>query len=312
MKRSIASICTLCAFLFATLASVWTQSSISALRLGIFADADSLPFLACESEGSFVSEGISVQLIRFQSAVERDSAFQAGAVDGIISDVLAVLLSSQAGFSVRITSLTDGRYGIAVSPSSGIRSLEDLKGKSIAISSNTVIHYMVDTFLLKAGISSAEVSLVPVPKMPVRLEMLLGGQVAAAGMPEPFLTTAVTKGSKVLAATDDLGLGAGVLVFSEKALDAKIETIRALYSAYWKAAQKINANPSAYRFLLREKLGFSKEAAETFVFVVYKKPRLPTEDDVAMAAAWLRGKGLLKKDTGFANIIDARALSQFR
>jgi NitT/TauT family transport system substrate-binding protein len=312
MKRSIASIASLGVILLATIAPIWAQSPALALKLGIFADADSLPFLACEAEGDFVSEGIQVQLIRFQSAVERDSAFQAGALDGIISDVLAVLLSQQAGFSLRITSLTDGRYGIAAGPSSGVQSFSDLRGKQIAISSNTVIHYMVDTFLSKNGISSDTVSLMPVPKMPVRLEMLLGGQIAAAGMPEPFLTTAMTKGSKILAATDDLGLGAGVLVFSEKALSAKIETIQALYRAYWRAAQRINASPDAYRPMLKEKLGFSKEASEAFVFVVYKKPRLPSENDVAMAAAWLRGKGLLKRDLGFNDSIDARAITQFR
>ena len=57
--------------------------------------------------------------------------------------------------------------------------------------------------------------------MPVRLEMLLAGQTAAAGMPEPFLTTARVRGARLLASTDDYGLGVGVLVFSRKALGFK-------------------------------------------------------------------------------------------
>lgn len=275
------------------------------LKIGIFADADSLPFLLCEEENLFAAEGAKVQLVRFQSAVERDSAFQAGAVDGVISDILAAILAHQAGFPLAITSLTDGRYGIALSPGSSISSLAELKGKSIAISSNTVIHYMTDRFLKDAGLKSQDAQLVPVPKMPVRLEMLLGGQIAAAGMPEPFLTTARTRGAKVLAATDDYGLGLGVLLFSRKALSSKGGEIKALYRAYWKAASRINASPKSFGSLLTQKLGFSKEAAEAFVFVTYRKPRLPSQADLGNAQEWLREKGLLKSEVQASDIFDA-------
>ncbi|HEY9054484.1 MAG TPA: ABC transporter substrate-binding protein [Rectinemataceae bacterium] len=281
---------------------------LPALRLGIFADADSLPFLLCESEGIFASVGVPVTLVRFQSAVERDSAFQAGSLDGIISDIPAALLAAQAGFKLAITSLTDGRYGIATAPGSGISRLSDLGGKQIGISSNTVIHYMVDSFLEGAGVAPERRILVPVPKMPIRLEMLLAGQIAAAGMPEPFLTVARTRGASIIAATDDRGLGAGVLVFSASALGSKLESIRLLYRAYWTAASRINADNEAYRPLLVEKAGFSAEAAKAFSFVVYKKPRLPSLSDMKNAQSWLISKGLLKASIDPAALLDSRAI----
>ncbi|HWP68163.1 MAG TPA: ABC transporter substrate-binding protein, partial [Rectinemataceae bacterium] len=256
--------------------SMPAQARASSLKLGIFADADSLPFTLCETENIFADEGVDVELIRFQSAVERDSAFQAGSVDGIISDVLAVLLSVQGGFPIKITSLTDGRYGIVAAPSSKATSLFDLAGQPIGISSNSVIHYMVDSFMTQAGVPPSAINLVPVPKMPVRMEMVLAGQTAAAGMPEPFLTMARVRGARLLASTDDYGLGAGVLAFSRNALSSKLGDISKLYKAYWRAAQKINASPETYRSLLVKKAGFSDEAAKAYVFVVYKKPRLPT------------------------------------
>lgn len=282
-----------------------------ALKLGVFADADSLPFMLCESEGLFAQEGIDVELIRFQSAVERDSAFQAGSVDGVISDVLAAILSVQGGFPVKITSLTDGRYGIVAAPTSTASSLADLAGKPIGASSNSVIHYMVDTLMSAAGVPASSIVMMPVPKMPVRLEMVLGGQTAGAGLPEPFLTTARVRGAKLLASTDDYGLGAGVLVFSESALSARLPDIAKLYAAYWKAAQKINASPEAYRSLLVKKAGFSEEAAAAYVFVVYKKPRLPAKEDIARAAAWLSSKGLLKMPIAPDSIVDGRPIEGF-
>jgi len=282
----------------------WAQAP--ALKLGIFTDADSLPLMVCESEGLFQLQGVDVALLRFQSAVERDSAFQAGTLDGMISDLPAALLAVQAGFQLGITSLTDGRYGIIAAPNSGVKRLSELSGKPIGISSNSVIHFMADSFLGDAGVGPEQRLFIPVPKMPVRLEMVLSGQLAAAGMPEPFLTTARTRGGILLASTDDRGLGAGVLLFSRTVLASKLEQIKLLYRAYWTAAQRINAAPDKYRQLLVEKAGFSSEAAAAFIFVVYKKPRLPSEADIDKAKAWLASKGLLKRDVSSGEILDPR------
>lgn len=306
----------LAAFLSALLAfcavfPLAAAESAPALSIGIFADADSLPFILCEEEKLFEKEGVAVNLVRFQSAVERDSAFQAGAVDGIISDLLAVVLAAQAGYEVRVTSLTDGRYGIVAAPGSGAKSLVDLSGKQVGISSNTIIHYMVDQYLAEAGLGAGKVQLLPIPKMPVRLEMLLSSQVAAAGVPEPFLTTALAKGAILLAKTDDSGMEAGVLVFSAKAVSAKLDSIKRAYAAYWKAAQAINASPDRYRDLLVKKVGFPEDAARNYVFVVYKKPRLPSMDALQRAASWLDSKGLLKKKIDLATLLEARAVEGF-
>jgi len=284
------------------------QAKAASLKLGIFTDADSLPFMLCETENIFADEGVNVELVRFQSAVERDSAFQAGSVDGIISDVLSALLSIQGGFSVKITSLTDGRYGIVAAPSSKATSLSDLADQPIGISSNSVIHYMVDSFMTQAGVPPSSINLIPIPKMPVRLEMVLAGQTIAAGMPEPFLTTARIRGARLLASTDDYGLGAGVLVFSGNALASKLGDITKLYKAYWRAAQKINASPDLYRSLLVKKAGFPDDAAKAFVFVVYKKPRLPTTGDIERAAKWLASKGLLKTSVEMDGLFDKRPI----
>lgn len=287
------------------------QTGGKPVRLGIFADADSLPFMLCETDGLFAKEGIAVELLRFQSAVERDSAFQAGAIDGVITDVLAVMLAVQGGFPMRITSLTDGRYGIAVAPGLPATSLKELAGKPIGISSNSVIHYMVDSLMAAAGVAASEINLLPIPKMPVRLESMLAGQTAAAGMPEPFLTTARIRGAKVIASTDDYGLGVGVLAFSSGFLSTHTNDVEKLYKAYWKAAQRINADPDAYRSLLVRKAGFSEEASKAYRFVVYKEPRLPGMDDMVKAAAWLSAKGLLKNPIDAASLLDGRAIAIF-
>lgn len=306
MKRRHAIATAIAVFLAASFSAFGQSAPI--LKVGILPDADSLPFLVAESENLFAAEGARVQLVRFQNPVERDAAFQAGAVDGIIGDTLAAALATQGGFPVRITSLTDGRYGIVATPG-GAKTLAELAGKPIGISSNTIIHYAVDSFMTQAGVSADRINVMPVPRMPVRLEMMLAGQTAAAGLPEPLLTTAQLRGATLLVSSDDRGLGAGVLMFAARAADTMQPQIAAMYRAYWNAARRLNASPDRYRPILSAQAGFSGEAAAAWKFVVYQKPRLPGIDDMQRAFSWMRGKGLLKIDIDPASLLDPRPIA---
>ncbi len=55
---------------------------------------------------------------------------------------------------------------------------------------------------------------------------------------------------------------------------------------------------------MMKKSGFSEEAAKAYVFVVYKKPRLPAMNDMGKAASWLSSKGLLKTTIDLPGLFD--------
>ncbi len=276
------------------------------LKIGIFADADSLPLIVADTEGLFAQEGVKVELVRFSSAIERDSALHAGKIDGAVTDVLAVVLANQGGFPLRITSLTNGRYGVAVSPDSTITSMQGLEGKDVAVSLNTIIHYFAEWSATQAKMSPSAMRLVPIPKMPVRLEMLLAGKLAAAVMPEPFLTEAKLRGARILVASDDSGLEAGVMAFPTSTIARAPNELASFYRAYWKAAQRINETPDKYRQVLVNSLSFPEDAARAFVFPSYVAPRLPSRASIESAEQWLLAKGLIKTAPDPSSIVDAR------
>ncbi len=281
------------------------------LRIGVLPDVDSLPFLVAEAEGRFNAEGVNVRLVRFNNPVERDAAFQAGAIDGAVSDLLAAALATQAGFDVRVTSLTDGRYGIATAPGSGIGNAAALAGVPIGISTNTIIQYAADRLLTGAGLPRRDIAGLAVPKMQLRMELLMTGQLKAACLPEPLLSAACVRGATLIMASDDAGFGAGVMLFSGRLLDARIADVRRFYAAYWKAAQAINNDSGAYRGFLVEKAGFPQEVREAFRFVLYHAPRLPDQDDVKEVLAWMRDRGLLTTTIDPAAMLDGRATAEW-
>ncbi|HET7839873.1 MAG TPA: hypothetical protein VFL04_08935, partial [Rectinemataceae bacterium] len=190
----------------------------------------------------------------------------------------------------------------------GIVSAAQLAGQSIGISANTIIEYATDSLLVRAGLAPDSIRGLAVPKIPVRMELLLAGQLKAACLPEPLLTAARVRGATLIAASDDAGLRAGVILFSKAFLDARGPDVAAFFRAYWKAAQAINADNEAYRAFLVDKAGFPEETRRAYSFVRYARPRLPSEGDVAEVLAWMRGKGMLTAALEPASLLDGRAL----
>ncbi len=286
------------------------SAAAAPLRVGVLPDADSLPLLVAEAEGLFAASGATVSLVPFKTAMERDAALQSGAIEGAVSDLLAVALAVQGGFDVRATSLTNGRYGIAASPGSGPDSLASLAGKPVGISSNTIIQFAAETMLARAGLAPADIRPLAVPNIQLRMELLLAGKLDAACLPEPLLSVARAKGARLLEASDDSGLHAGVIVFSLATLEDRLGEIAAFYRAYKRAAEEIDAAPESYRSFLVDKAGFPPEARDAFAFVLYKKPRLPSDADVGAVLSWMRAKGLLKRELAAGILLDPRALAE--
>jgi len=281
------------------------------LRVGIMPDADSLPFMLARDNGFFEKEGTAVELIVFSNPQERDAAIQAGRIDGAISDLLAAAFLSAGGYDFKVTSLTDGRYGIAASAQSGIKTLTGLRGKRIGLSANTIIQYTVDAQLEAAGVSMDEYQAVAVPQMPLRLEMLLTGAIEAASLPEPLLTAAVAQGAVLLSTTDTSGIDAGVMLFSKKTLDTRLDSVKAFYRAYYKAASQINADPDACRDYLVKQAAFPEAVKDAYRFVRYRRPSLPDENQIAKVLNWLKARKLLDAELSYADLTDPRAISEW-
>ena len=295
MKRVLAVIFSL--MLFMTVGCGPEQqgkdTKLSKLTIGLMPDTDSIPFIIAAERGYFAEEGVEVELIPFKSAMERDAALQSGNLDGAVSDLLAVIFARSGGFSMHAVSYTDGNYNLVAGGNAGISAAADLRGKEIAISRNTIIEYVTDEILSVNGMKEQDVSKVVIPQIPVRLEMLQSGNLAAAVLPEPMASVAVASGSRYVTGSGDLGINPGVIVFTDSSINEKAQSIRAMYRAYNKAVKYLNDTPRAeYIDLVMEKSGFPAPARDALELKPYRSPGLPAEKDVEEAVHWVKSKDL--------------------
>ena len=287
------------------------------MKIGLLPISDSLPFYVAAEKGYFQSEGVNVELIRFESAVERDSAIGAGAIDGAVGDILAVAALHNSGAPAKIVSMSlgetgrEGRFAILSSPNSGITKPEQLKNVPVAISTNSIIEYMTDNLLAEQGLKPEEIKKEAIPKIPVRFNLLLEDKIKAACLPDPMAAMAENKGANLVIDDTSLNLSQTVIYFRTGYIDASSQSITKCLKAYARAAGEINENPSAYRDLLVDKAGVPREALNVFTIDHYPAPQLPTKDQVEKVIQWMFEKELIKtqfsyEDLTRADLIPAR------
>jgi len=238
-----------------------TVQAATPLKIGVLLIEDSVPLYVAEQEDFFTEQSLEVELIPFLSALERDSALMAGAIDGAVADPVGAILFDKGRGILQITSLLlgetpgEGLFAILASPKSDIKEVDDLKNVEIAVSSATIIEYVTDRLLEEQGFTPAEIKTVEVKKMPIRMQMLLSNSVKAATLPEPLASIAVSKGARILIsdAASKQSLSQTVMVFHSDVLKERRDDIAAFFRGLTKGVQAINSSPETYRALFLEK-----------------------------------------------------------
>ncbi|MDK2956710.1 MAG: NitT/TauT family transport system substrate-binding protein [Desulfovibrionales bacterium] len=305
MKRCIIVLAAL--LLFAAAQAAQAQAQAQTIKIGVLPVLDALPLQIAVRDGLFEKHGLHVELTPFASALERNTALAGGQLDGYFSDMVDVLLFMRNRTPIRVVTVsyrtTPGQpmFGLATSPARSRRSIDALKAFGVAYSRATVIEYILDAMLQKAGLPQNYFQRVEIKKIPIRMQMLLTDGVALAVLPEPLLDLTKSQGGDVLLTDENLDIPLTVICLKDElALDGA--TRKAFLAAYGEAVQRINAHPDQYRSLMRETCRIPESLAETFPVYRYPAPSLPAPDKVEAVQQWMLGKKLLKQRIDYARI----------
>lgn len=291
---------TILALILALVLAAQAQADTT-IRFGILPVLDTLPLQVADKDGLFKEQGLNVDLIRFNSALERDTAMQAGQLDGYFGDIIATYLLIDHNVPMFIA-LTSWRtkpgfpmFGIAQSPENHGRTLEEMKGARLGYSRSTIMEYLADRMGEKAGYSEDYFNRVEIKKMPIRLQMLMTNQIETALLPEPLLTLAESQGGSVLMTAEGLDMPLTVLSLHRKYFDEGVDTYIRFITAYKEAVRRLAENPEAYRQLMAETCRIPKPLVDRFPIYPYPAPALPSEKELNDVQAWMLKKGLLKE-----------------
>lgn len=208
-------------------------------------DHDAALFIA-DAQDMYQKEGINTKLVQFNNGGDLMTAMASGEVDVGYVGITPVLSSIEKGVPVKVISgVQIEGSGIVVSNSSGITSVQDLEGKSIATSGEASIQYMLLKYYLNQNnidIKDLKVSAMKVPSMN---DALKSNQIDGMLTYEPFVTTAVENGNTELVDSSEIipGHPCCVVAASDDFLKEHPDEAKKIVEIHDNATKYVQENP---------------------------------------------------------------------
>jgi len=178
----------------------------------------------------------------------------------------------------------------------------------IAISSGSVNHYVTDSLMSLAGVPEDRVVTVESKNIGLRLQMLLSGLHEAATLPEPLVSVAESKGALALGDDRKMPITQTVLTFSTSFLKERPDSLRAFLRAVEAANTLINNEPDSIRDVMVKNCQLPEALTGSYPVPQFPKLTVPDRDTVRSAVDWLGKQGILRQQTEYEQLVDAKFL----
>ncbi|ROR01540.1 ABC transporter substrate-binding protein [Desulfosoma caldarium] len=271
------------------------------LRLGILPVLDTLPLQVAATEGYFSKHGLTVELVTFDSALERDAAMQAGQLEGYFGDMVNTVLMVRSGIPLRMVTVAyasrpgQRQFALVGRPGLDTPSLDAMTSGTVGLSNATIMEYLLDLMEERGLVPPGRFERLEVKKIPVRMQMLLGGRLDLAILPEPLVTLAVSQGARVYVTDENLHVPLTVVGLLQRLLTDSSKTGERFLLAYREALAALAKDSEKYRPLMATSCRIPDQVAATFRIPVFPEAGVPPKPDVERLLAWMRTRGLVSQ-----------------
>lgn len=207
IKRIMLSVLICCIGLFAAACGNSNSSSGKTVKLAYNLWIGSAGLFVADEKKIFEEKGVSVELVQFAAPTEAVQALISGEVDVALTTLdTAVMLKGSENKNdpfklINITDLSNGADGIV--GNSSIKTVADLKGKSVAATVGAVNHFLLINALHTVGLTEADINLVNMAPDMIG-PAVISKSVEAGVVWEPFLSEAQADGANLLFSSADV------------------------------------------------------------------------------------------------------------
>jgi NitT/TauT family transport system substrate-binding protein len=213
-----------------------------ALRIGTNVWIGSEPLYLARELGAL--DAPTVQLVEYPSASEVLRAFRNQAIDGMVISLDELFGLAVDGFEPRVVLVVDVSHGAdVVVGRTGMRSMRDLKGKSIAVESGALGAFVLSRALAISGMQASDVNVVHLEsnEQPSAFEK---GQVDGAVTFDPYRTQLLRGGAVTLFDSTQIpGEIVDLLAVRADVIDKQPKAIQALLAGWFTAFDYMQRDP---------------------------------------------------------------------
>ncbi|MBI5791481.1 MAG: ABC transporter substrate-binding protein [Rhodocyclales bacterium] len=280
------------------------------IKIGHLPITDHLTIIA---HGQYEYKNVVLEPVKFSGWPELSEALRAGAIQGAFALTPIGITLRQKGTPVKVV-MAGHRNGSVLTSRPEINSVDDLKGKTIAIPSRFSTHnLLIHKILADKGIDpDKDVKLIDMAP-PEMVNALATGRIDAFIVAEPFGAQAeLQKVGKVLVLTRDVWKDhiCCTLNIHESVIGQNPEAVEELVGNFTRAAKFIEANPQEAAKLSQKYLGQKPEVIEH----VLTRPKgrvsfdnlTPSVQDIATSQDYMVQYGVTKQKIDIASYLDDR------
>lgn len=265
------------------------------LKLGVLPTVDCLPFYYADSVGLFDSYGLRISLVTFDAAMDADTAFINGDIDGVVTDWVKACVWNENTDSMPIAMTGELRLWLVASSDALLQNSGDLKEKIIGITRHSSIDYFADKILSSAKLNSIELNKPQINNIKLRTLMVDQNQYDGAILPEPFASEAIAKGANRLESTMDLGTEELMCVlFNDSVYEARNEEISKIKDVYDVAVEALNTDSTSSRLNYIPQYHRLSIPDTMFQYIPLNPSIQPNDSIIQDIKNWAKGRGIIK------------------
>lgn len=139
-------------------------SEMMKAAIGITTWIGNTPLYIAQEKGFFTDLGLNLEIKVFDTVAQGFSAFAAGQLNGLAPVTSEAITLASKGVDLKIVTVEDTSLGAdMILARNSIASIQDFKGKKIAVELGGIGHFFVLQVLAEAGLTEADVTLVNTP-----------------------------------------------------------------------------------------------------------------------------------------------------
>jgi len=251
MKRTIASFAAL-ALAAASLAGCaritgqTTQAGKPTVRLIANTWVGYSPLYLARELGYFADEGVNVEILPIEDIAQKKASLLSGRVDAVADTLDSFVLMANEDIRSSVVGQLDISLGAdGVMATNDIKTIKDLKGRTVAMQRNFISESFLNYLLIKNGLKPTDVT-------PLDMEggaagaAFVAGTVDAAVTFEPWLSKAKERpdGTLLTSSRDEPGVIVDVLIVRNEFLQENPDAVRGVLAAWFRAVDYAKKNPT--------------------------------------------------------------------
>ena len=236
------------------------------LRLGYSTWVGYGPLFLARNYRYFDEAGVNVDLIKVENPSERFATLASGRLDGLVTTLDTMSQYWKPSFMVRaVLGLDDSKGGDGIVAKNTIRTVKDLRGKTVAFREGSVSHFFLSVLLRQNGMTEKDLHGVNMGQDDAG-RAFLAGKVDAAVTWEPWLTQAKgASGGHILVDSGQTpGLIVDILLFRRDVIQAHPDAVKGVIAAWYQAIEYWKKSPDDANGIMAQAVGGWLKDVKTF------------------------------------------------